>query len=285
MKHTECEIIFKNISPLPSPSILFSPFFLNTFPPLFSSTHSNTCRHTETHIHSIVVLQASLFPHILFAFSCSLDKLLLPHENLAQELSLYEVSSELKLMIIISVIIISVSPLLKFYKFLCRCTMLFFYLEDKHLRVGTILLLQYILWTNTKAFNNCSVTQKGLKCIISIPPHSFCSLMLGEPSGSHTSLYKFISLFIIPLGYKYKHNNPYLTLKFQLGISVIAFIILFPKKHTQKDNHKLWWDNSSTNSLPLFPLRGRVIFLPLSVGWPYWHFDQQNIKEVIFWSR
>lgn len=112
------------------------------------------------------------------------------------------------------------------------CTMLFFYLEDKYLRVGTILLLEYVLWTNTKALNNCSVTQKGLKCIISIPPHLFCSLMLGEPPGSHTSLYKFISLFIIPLGYKYKHNNPYLTLKFQLGISVIAFIILFPKKHT-----------------------------------------------------
>lgn len=140
MKHTECEIIFKNISPLPSPSILFSP--------LSFSTHSNTCRHTETHIHSIVVLQVSLFPHILFAFSCSLDKLLLPHESLAQELSLYEVCSELKLMIIISVIIISVSPLLKFSKFLCSCTMLFFYLEDKYLRVGTILLLEYILWTN-----------------------------------------------------------------------------------------------------------------------------------------
>lgn len=88
-----------------------------------------------------MVLQASLFLHILFALSCLLDELLLPHENLALELSLYELSSELKLMIIISVIIISVSPLLKFHKFLCRCTMLFFYLEDKHLRVGTILLL------------------------------------------------------------------------------------------------------------------------------------------------
>lgn len=110
------------------------------------------------------------------------------------------------------------SEFLKFHKFSCKVYSTVFLPQSiSSLGVGTILLfgvLQYIPWTSStkrhSVISNCSITQKGLKCVISMHPHSFCSLILGEPPGSQMNthfLHKSICLLVIPLGYKHNHSS------------------------------------------------------------------------------